>query len=102
MSPFSVSAAKSIGITSTVDGDSKFFMSFLGLADQRYTLAKESIEILEKKNYPFELAFAFNGLSLATYYLNRPYRAKTSSDRKRGKKGGKPTTVDPKNSFRKR
>jgi len=31
-----------------------------------------------------------------------PHRAKTSTDRKRGKKGGKPTTVDPKNGFRKR
>jgi len=30
------------------------------------------------------------------------YRAKTSNDRKQGKKGGKPTTVDPKNGFRKR
>jgi hypothetical protein len=30
------------------------------------------------------------------------YRAKTSTDRKQGKKGGKPTTVDPKNGFRKR
>ncbi len=48
-----------------------FFLTWVGLADQGYDLAKESIEILERLNCSEGLVFAYNSLVLATYYLGR-------------------------------
>jgi hypothetical protein len=53
-----------------------FFLSSTGLADEGYKPIKESIEILERLDHPIELAFAYNGLTLAAYYLNRPAEEK--------------------------
>ena len=47
------------------------FTSLVGLADQGYKLIRASIEILEKLDVPFELAFAYYNLTMAAYYLNR-------------------------------
>ena len=49
-----------------------FFMTSVGLADKGYELGNESIEILERLDYPIELAFAYQGLTLSAYYLDRP------------------------------
>jgi predicted ATPase/DNA-binding CsgD family transcriptional regulator len=48
-----------------------YFMSWLGLSDQGYELAKESVEILEQLNHPEALAFAYESVSLNSYCLNR-------------------------------
>ena len=48
-----------------------YFMSWLGLSDQGYELAVESVAILEKLNHPEELAFAYESLSLNSYCLNK-------------------------------
>ena len=56
-----------------------FFMSLVGLADEGYKLIRESIEILERLDSPIELAFAYNGLTLAAYYLNRPAEEKDAA-----------------------
>lgn len=48
-----------------------YFMAWLGLADQGYELAKESVAILEELDHPQELAFAFESLSLNSYFLNK-------------------------------
>jgi len=48
-----------------------YFMSYLGLSDQGYKLALESVEILEQLNHPEELAFAYESLGLNSYCLNR-------------------------------
>ena len=46
-------------------------MSWLGLSDQGYELAVESVAILEKFSNPEALAFAYESLSLNLYCLNR-------------------------------
>jgi len=48
-----------------------YFMSWLGLSDQGYELAKESVDILEQLNYPEALAFAYESVSLNSYCLNK-------------------------------
>jgi predicted ATPase/DNA-binding CsgD family transcriptional regulator len=53
-----------------------FFMSWVGLADEGYKLARDSIEILERLEHPIELAFAYHSLTLAAYYLDRPAEEK--------------------------
>jgi tetratricopeptide (TPR) repeat protein len=47
-----------------------YFMSWLGLSDQGYELAVSSVEILEQRNDPEALAFAYESLSLNSYCLN--------------------------------
>jgi predicted ATPase/DNA-binding CsgD family transcriptional regulator len=46
-----------------------YFKTWLGLAEQGYDLAKESVEILEHLNRPFELALALGSLNLAADFL---------------------------------
>jgi len=55
------------------------FMSWVGLADEGYKLAREGIEILEKFERPIELAFAYHGLTLPAYYLDRPAEEKEAA-----------------------
>ena len=47
-----------------------YFLSLVGLANEGYTLAKESIAALEKLDHPVELAFAYQSLTLPAYYLD--------------------------------
>jgi tetratricopeptide (TPR) repeat protein len=49
-----------------------YFMTVVGLAEKGYELGRESIKILETLDYPIELAFAYQDLTLSTYYLDRP------------------------------
>jgi predicted ATPase/DNA-binding CsgD family transcriptional regulator len=46
-----------------------FFKTWLGFADQGYNLARESVDILERLNHPFELALALGSLNLAADFL---------------------------------
>jgi predicted ATPase/DNA-binding CsgD family transcriptional regulator len=48
-----------------------FFKTWLGFADQGYHLAKESVDILERLDRPFELALALGSLNLAADFLTR-------------------------------
>ncbi len=48
-----------------------YFMSFLGLSDQGYELAKQSIETLEQLNHPEALAIAYESVAMNSYCLNR-------------------------------
>jgi len=48
-----------------------YFMSWLGLSDQGYELAIDSVAILEQFTHPEALAFAYESLSLNSYCLNR-------------------------------
>lgn len=48
-----------------------YFKTWLGFADQGYNLAKESVDILEKLNRPFEWALALGSLNLAADFLTR-------------------------------
>lgn len=57
-----------------------YFMSLAGLAEG-YELISEGIHILEKLDHPFELALAYNNLSLISYYLNRPTEEKDAAQR---------------------
>jgi len=56
-----------------------FFMTWVGLADQGYKLAKESIQILERLDFPIELAFAYDSLTLSAYYLDHHSDEKDSA-----------------------
>jgi len=47
-----------------------FFMTWVGLADQGYKLAKKSVGTLERLDFPVELAFAYHSLTLSAYYLD--------------------------------
>lgn len=58
-----------------------YFMSLMGLTDEGYKLIKESIQILERLDHPFELAMAYYTLSLTSYYLNRPTEEKDAAQR---------------------
>jgi len=48
-----------------------FFKTWMGFADQGYALAKESVDILERLDRPFELALALGSLNLAADFLTR-------------------------------
>jgi predicted ATPase/DNA-binding CsgD family transcriptional regulator len=48
-----------------------FFKTWLGFADEGYNLAKESVDILERLDHPFELALALSSLNLAADFLTR-------------------------------
>jgi predicted ATPase/DNA-binding CsgD family transcriptional regulator len=48
-----------------------FFKTWLGFADQGYSLAKESVAMLERLDRPFELALALGSLNLAADFLTR-------------------------------
>jgi predicted ATPase/DNA-binding CsgD family transcriptional regulator len=48
-----------------------YFMSWLGLSDQGYELAVESVNTLEQLNHLESLAFAYESLSLNSYCLNK-------------------------------
>jgi len=56
-----------------------FFKSWLGLADQGYELAKESVDILERLDRPFELALALGSLNLAADFLTRYEEAEAAA-----------------------
>ena len=58
-----------------------YFMSLMGLTDDGYKLIKESIQILERLDHPFELTMAYYTLSLTSYYLNRPTEEKDAAQR---------------------
>jgi predicted ATPase len=60
-----------------------YFMSWLGLADQGYELAVESVEILGPRNHPEALAFAYESLILNSYCLNRFIEEITGKDKLR-------------------
>jgi len=57
-----------------------YFLSWVGLADQGYALAKESIEILERLNCSEGLIFAYTTLGLSSYYLGRFPEEKEATD----------------------
>ena len=57
-----------------------FFMAWVGLADDGYKLARESINILEALDHPIELAFGYYSLAVAAYYINRPEEERDSSN----------------------
>jgi predicted ATPase/DNA-binding CsgD family transcriptional regulator len=48
-----------------------YFMAWLGLADQGYELAKESVEILQQLNHPEALVFAYESISVNANFLDR-------------------------------
>jgi predicted ATPase/DNA-binding CsgD family transcriptional regulator/tetratricopeptide (TPR) repeat protein len=48
-----------------------YFMAWLDLADQGYTLAKEGVEVLEQFNHPRALAMAYDSLQLNAYLLSK-------------------------------
>jgi predicted ATPase len=58
-----------------------YFMSWLGLSDQGYELAKESVEILGQLNHPEVLAFAYESLAINAYCLNRFMEEVTGKNR---------------------
>jgi predicted ATPase/DNA-binding CsgD family transcriptional regulator len=58
-----------------------YFMSWLGLSDQGYELAKESVEILGQLNHPEALAFAYESLAINAYCLNRFMEEVTGKNR---------------------
>lgn len=48
-----------------------YFLSWLGLSDQGFQLARRSIEILERLNRPQPLVYAYESFSLNAYCLNK-------------------------------
>ena len=56
-------------------------MSWVGRPEEGYQLCEESVEKLEKLDAPIELAMAFQGLTLAAYYLDRPVAEKIAAYR---------------------
>jgi predicted ATPase/DNA-binding CsgD family transcriptional regulator len=48
-----------------------YFMAWLGLPDQGYELAKESVGILGQLNHPEALGFAYVSLDVIAYFLTR-------------------------------
>lgn len=46
-------------------------MAWLGLSDQGYALAKESVDILQQHNHPEAVVLAYDSLILNAYFLNR-------------------------------
>jgi predicted ATPase/DNA-binding CsgD family transcriptional regulator len=46
-----------------------YFMTWVGLADQGYELAKESVEILQQQEHPEALVFAYESQLLNAYFL---------------------------------
>lgn len=56
-----------------------FFKTWLGFADQGYNLAKESVDILERLDHPFELALALGSLNLAADFLTRYNEAEAAA-----------------------
>jgi predicted ATPase/DNA-binding SARP family transcriptional activator len=48
-----------------------YFMGWLGLADQGYELAEESVEILQQRDRPEALVFAYDSLIVNAYFLGR-------------------------------
>jgi len=62
-------------------GHQGYFMSWVGLADQGYKLASEGLEILEKLDFPLELAYVYRDLTLAAYYLDRQAEEKEAAQK---------------------
>ena len=60
---------ESEALLAIVKGNQGFFMAWLGLAEDGYLLAEESVKSLEKLNHNEGLIFAYNSLTLAAYYL---------------------------------
>ena len=48
-----------------------YFMAFLGIPEQGYQLAVESVSILKQGSHPDALWFAYDSLALNAYFLNR-------------------------------
>jgi predicted ATPase/DNA-binding CsgD family transcriptional regulator len=85
---------KLVHVLSDLDGDAEievllaiakanqgFFMTWLGLADQGYALAKASVEALERFGHSEGLLFAYNSLTLAAYYLEHAHVEKEAAER---------------------
>ncbi len=68
-------------VCATAMANHSFFLTWVGLPDQGYALAKESLEILERLNCSEGLVFAYNSLVLATYYLGRFDEEKEATDK---------------------
>jgi tetratricopeptide (TPR) repeat protein len=62
---------EAVAIRSLANAFQGYFMAWLGLADQGYQLAKQSLESLQSLNYPDALAFAYDSMSINSYMLNR-------------------------------
>ncbi|HSG43814.1 MAG TPA: LuxR C-terminal-related transcriptional regulator [Anaerolineales bacterium] len=62
-------------------GHLAFFVSWVGLAEDGYKLAKKSIKIGENLEPSIELAFAYHSLTLPAYYLNQPVEEKDAAQR---------------------
>ncbi len=73
--------AEADAVRATAMANQGFFLTWVGLADQGYALAKESIQILERLNYSKGLIFAYNTLCLASYYRGRFHDEKEATDR---------------------
>ncbi len=58
-----------------------FFLTWLGLVDQGYELAKASIKTLEPLHYTEGLVFAYHSLTLADYYLEYVTEEKETADK---------------------
>ena len=58
-----------------------FFLTWLGLADQGYELAKVSIKTLESLHHSEGLVFAYHSLTLAAYYLEYVIEEKETADK---------------------
>ena len=58
-----------------------FFMAWLGLAEQGYELARESVDTLEMLDRPKEVALALDGLNLIAMYLSRSSEEEQTSRR---------------------
>ena len=58
-----------------------FFLTWLGLADQGYELARISIKTLESLHHSEGLVFAYHSLTLAAYYLEYVIEEKETADK---------------------
>ncbi len=73
------------------------------LSDSCHKITAEALRVAKLRKVPISFDINYRQkLWSETKAYKTPYRAKTSTDRKQGKKGGEPTTVEPKNGFRKR
>lgn len=62
---------ESVALQALAMAHQAWFMSWLGLSEQGYELAKESVEILQQLNHPAALGFAYDSLFLNAFFLNR-------------------------------
>jgi len=60
-----------VAVRALAMGFQSYFMSWLDLVEQGYEIAEESVAILEQRNHPVALAFAYDSLGLNAYFLHR-------------------------------